>query len=200
MKVLLPVQERWCEIQNRRCKHVGNSFTLLSVPSSIRGGHTPASISQLTSKSLKESLPLLRFTQYSGTGSLPCTQTNTFAIKILIPPVNVQQLMRVFCSTLKCLSLRPLNYISRTLNPILFFFFKQPIQGNVSRVRGKCMDSSLQEGHRQHKMVCTVSDTGKASLFSLLLHCVCESVCLCVSVHPPGWSPHLISSIKVSTG
>lgn len=36
MKVLLPVQERWCEIQNRRCKHVGNSFTLLSVPSSIR--------------------------------------------------------------------------------------------------------------------------------------------------------------------
>lgn len=101
MKVLLPVQERWCEIQNRRCKHVGNSFTLLSVPSSIRWVTPPASISQLTSKSLKESLPLLQFTQYSGTGSLPCTQTNTFAIKILIPPVNVQQLMRVFLQHIK---------------------------------------------------------------------------------------------------
>lgn len=80
MKVLLPFQERWCEIQNRRCKQVGNPFTLLSVPLSIRGV-TPPNIDFTADKQESMlSLPLLHFTQYTGTGSRSCTQTNTFAI------------------------------------------------------------------------------------------------------------------------
>lgn len=49
MKGLLPFQERWCETQNRQCKHVGNPFIPLSVPLSIRESR-PASISQLTNR------------------------------------------------------------------------------------------------------------------------------------------------------
>lgn len=127
---------------------------------------------------LGKSASLLYFTHYSGTGSsLAHKQTSTFAIR-LIPPVNVHQ--PSICSTSKVsVSLSSLNYIPRTLNPILFY--------------SQFKATSL-EWEEMHGLVFTGGTrVAQDGLYSLL-HWQSIAVCvgyLCPRVVTPWFFPHL---------